>query len=1194
MGITELNYCFNCMEPLAVGQKVCSVCGHDNSRRENQENLLPEGSILSGKYFIGKVLGQGGFGVTYLGIDLSLEIIVAVKEYFPAGLGVRNMSSHHVFPAVSGTNSYGFEKGCEEFQSEAKILARFNSPNIVHVRDYFRENGTAYIVMDYISGDNLSKEIEKNGKMQWNRVLTLFNPLILELNKLHKKNLIHRDIKPDNLKIAKDEDGSEHLVLLDFGAARRFVSEKITNTYTALVSPGYAPLEQYTQRSHQGPFTDVYAICATMYAALTGTAPASALDRVTGEAEIQQLNLSESDVPESVNKALMHGLELKSADRTGTMHELYEEINEKEDSSDDFAVNAEKTDITGILPASDQMPASDAVIRINKSEPDKSKLDTVVLHEEEQKNESADRISSEKSDSGNKLSFGRIAAGLLLIAACVFLIFFYKRTRKPDILNETSIQSVSATVQIGSHEAIETVTTASGIWTNQSETKSTIDKKQTETVEAISQATSTAELQATQTAEESVQQTAIQAEADIRQTETAEVIRRSTSTAEVQATQTAEKALQQTATQAEAIIRQTETAEAIRRSTSTAEAQATQTAEKALQQTATQAEASIRQTETAEAIRRSTSTAEVQATQTAEKSLQQTATQAEASVRQTETAEAIRRSTSTAEAQATQTAEKALLQTATQAEASVRQTETVEAIIKQPTYAVQTQAARTATKSAVYAEQTATQSIIYSYQTGTVEAIIQHSANTELTKTAQSATIEARLLQTEQAKTDEIADAIINQTETPAPEALATVLPSPMQKGILSMKPEDISPGDTVTFGSYEQDNNLNNGTEPIEWRVLDIYENKVLLISRYGLEEKKYNEGFISVTWAESTLRKWLNVDFYTNAFNIDEQNHIVLSDNENSGSPTHNAEGGTRTADNIFILSYDEANQYFHTDKERCCFVTEYAKANGAFISDSNQTSWWWLRTPGANNYLAQTVSIYGWINDYGSYVNAAYNVVRPALWVSLPNDELSNKNNKSVSFSNEKITFGHYEQDNNQENGSEPIEWMVLYKSFDRVLLLSKYGLDGKMYNDSKTDVTWETCSLRKWLNESFYNDAFTNLEKEQIIQVVNRNDDNISFDVSGGSRTEDKIFLLSKDEVENYLEKNEDRQCGGTAYAGENRIYVDEENGNSWWWLRSPGESADRAVIILPDGEIFLSGDEIDNDNGMVRPALWIFI
>ena len=115
-----------------------------------------------------------------------------------------------------------------------------------------------------------------------------------------------------------------------------------------------------------------------------------------------------------------------------------------------------------------------------------------------------------------------------------------------------------------------------------------------------------------------------------------------------------------------------------------------------------------------------------------------------------------------------------------------------------------------------------------------------------------------------------------------------------------------------------------------------------------------------------------------------------------------------------------------------------------------------------------------------------------------------------------------------------------------------------------------------------------------EKEQIIQVVNRNDDNISFGVSGGSRTEDKIFLLSKDEVENYLEKNEDRQCVGTAYAGKNRIYVDEENGNSWWWLRSPGESADRAVIILPDGEIFLSGDEIDNDNGMVRPALWIFI
>ena len=154
----------------------------------------------------------------------------------------------------------------------------------------------------------------------------LFKPLILEMDKLHKKHLIHRDIKPDNLKITTDEYGEEHLVLLDFGAARSFVSSQVTKTYTAMVTPGYAPLEQYSPKSRQGPYTDVYALCATMYAAIMGETPVIATDRVIGEGELVSFQQNGLPVPETVEKAIFHGMEVLGSDRPQSMKELYDEL----------------------------------------------------------------------------------------------------------------------------------------------------------------------------------------------------------------------------------------------------------------------------------------------------------------------------------------------------------------------------------------------------------------------------------------------------------------------------------------------------------------------------------------------------------------------------------------------------------------------------------------------------------------------------------------------------------------------------------------------------------------------------------------------------------------------------------------------------------------------------------------------------
>ena len=180
--------------------------------------------------------------------------------------------------------------------------------------------------MEYVSGRNLTKEIEKSGgKMPWQRVMNLVKPLILELNNLHNKNLIHRDIKPDNLVVVQDREGLEHIVLLDFGSARSYASDS-SKRFTALITPGYAPIEQYSNVSRQGPYTDIYALCCTIYAALAGVKPPAATERVERNLDVESLQSLGVQVPDEIETTLMHGMSLSSSDRPQSMIELFTEF----------------------------------------------------------------------------------------------------------------------------------------------------------------------------------------------------------------------------------------------------------------------------------------------------------------------------------------------------------------------------------------------------------------------------------------------------------------------------------------------------------------------------------------------------------------------------------------------------------------------------------------------------------------------------------------------------------------------------------------------------------------------------------------------------------------------------------------------------------------------------------------------------
>lgn len=254
----------------------CPACGRNADSYQPEAHCLPPGTLLAERYTIGGVLGEGGFGITYIGLDQRLDLRVAVKEFFPAGKAMRQAEDGKtVRSGGSVTARQEFEAGKDRFLQEARRMAQMEKhPEIAGVKDFFEENGTAYIVMEYIAGVTLERLVAEQGPLEAERALKLFHPLFPALSALHESGLLHRDISPDNLILENDV-----LRLLDFGCAR----EVIPGDYTMTISlkHGYAPIEQYQSRSGgQGPWTDVYGLAATLYYCLYGEAPDHALDRL--------------------------------------------------------------------------------------------------------------------------------------------------------------------------------------------------------------------------------------------------------------------------------------------------------------------------------------------------------------------------------------------------------------------------------------------------------------------------------------------------------------------------------------------------------------------------------------------------------------------------------------------------------------------------------------------------------------------------------------------------------------------------------------------------------------------------------------------------------------------------------------------------------------------------------------------------
>lgn len=398
--------------------RVCPYC-HREIQKKTLPHQLPAGTLIDGRYRVEGVLGEGGFGITYLGYNQKLGMPVAIKEYFPQGTTYRDTSgSNEVYVGSEDAESF-FEHGKERFLSEAKTLVRFNSePGIVSVMDFVEENKTAYLIMEFLDGETLQQYLKRHGKMSATETFSMLEPMMRTLEKVHAAGVIHRDISPDNIMRLKNGQ----LKLMDFGAAREFVDEN--RSMSIMLKKGYAPAEQYRRKGEQGPWTDVYALCATIYRCITGVTPTDSLDRMSGE-ELKKPSELGADIPPAYEGLLMYGMTLHQKDRCQNMTELLSLLEKTQK-----AVVDQPTIPTKSEPATQVTVAADPGIKKPQKQKNEDPYVTVVAKEEppiikQDKKESLhhkDNFENEADQSKKKSHKGIIITVTVLVLIAVISV----------------------------------------------------------------------------------------------------------------------------------------------------------------------------------------------------------------------------------------------------------------------------------------------------------------------------------------------------------------------------------------------------------------------------------------------------------------------------------------------------------------------------------------------------------------------------------------------------------------------------------------------------------------------------------------------------------------------------------------------------------------------------------------------------
>ena len=375
-----------------------------------EENLycLRKGTRLIGRYTVEGVLGQGGFGITYLGMDELHKKKVAIKEFFPQGIVTRNIEYEDTVTVTLVGEKENYDKGKERFLKEAQTMAMFSKDKgIVKALDFFEINNTAYIVMEYLEGVTLKQYLRENKRIVAEDLVELLVPLIEALDEIHSQGLIHRDISPDNIMVLPDG----RIKLMDFGAARDY-TEFGEKSLSIVLKPGYAPPEQYQTHGVQGPWTDIYALCATMYKCITGENPPDAIDRLVDD-HLKKISAFRIPVLPQIEEAIIKGMSVAAKDRYQNVGDFcedlyggYEENSEPEaEESQADPVVAEANVETKMDMLTEETPQSKysttEAVQENEDLISKELSENAGLTSEE--NVAKAGIETDKNDAGNKV-----------------------------------------------------------------------------------------------------------------------------------------------------------------------------------------------------------------------------------------------------------------------------------------------------------------------------------------------------------------------------------------------------------------------------------------------------------------------------------------------------------------------------------------------------------------------------------------------------------------------------------------------------------------------------------------------------------------------------------------------------------------------------------------------------------------------
>ena len=1361
--------CFNCFKPLA-GPGPCPHCGYDAAADAGKYPFaLRPGSILNGRYVLGRVLGQGGFGITYIAHDDPTGRRVAIKEYYPSGLVGRSEDTVSV-QLASTEQAEDYRFGLEQFLAEAQTLAQFMGLEpIVRVYSAFEENGTAYFVMEYLEGKSLGGYLKSLGRpLHEQEANALLMPLMDALEIVHREGVVHRDIAPDNIIV--QPDGS--VKLFDFGAARFSTGEK-SRSLDVVVKHGFAPPEQYMRRGRRGSFTDVYALAATYYYAVTGKIPPDAVDRMQEDSIRSPLELGAELRPETA-EVLMQALAIHYADRIQTMAEFKQAL---EAAAKGRRIRRPAAAAEGQTPARTGTSVSQPGISMARPGVSMSQPGTSVSRPGVSAAQSGTSVSRpgvsaarsgaapaapQKTEQKKKRRAWLPAAAVLAAAVIAGVVFLRPKVPAPGIVTETETPV---------------------------ETEAPADPREQRYLDALA---------ALEARDYSAAETALEELGDY-----ADAASRLNEARYGLAGQSLERGELSKAAESFEALGNYEDA-AIRARTVRSSAAYLRTAEKGSSVYFGAYEQDVdlyngaepiewilldRQGDRVlllsryglEAVVFNRNDTNVYYSSSDGRSwlngdFLQTAfsEQEQAAILATEvdngpgqTCNGLTGGTNTtdkvfflryAELQkyfpddGTRPYEgedyyKDLSKTSNSGD-FVHICASGAACAPTP-YAVTRGARHVDADNCDWWLRTPGKS------QNDVTCVNGFAWVEDISYGADWDSICARpALWLDLSAADAFPAPETRRAEQDYAAAEALEESGSAREAALLLRPlggyrdaaerytrlagsmaylRQTEKGDPFYFGRYDQDGRPVNGVEPIEWVVLERREDKVFLISKYVLAEMAMSAQFDQVGWEESDVRSWLNGTFWQEAFTEEEQAAVLTTEVDNSHSSGYSgfsAGGRAATQDKLFLLSYQEAKKYFAApgeDGEKAVNGSsssngytshDILKLRGLYCESSLKLgnnidgpfAFWWLRSPGqwdttpAHGAVGCFIGVYSTSYSYTGkaeteqQTNGGYGV-RPALWLDL-NAELTDRSAEQEAAyaaaaaleesgrlreaaeafgelggyrdaadrrialmaradylrqaeTGESVFFGRCSQDRIAENGPEPIEWTVLDRQDDKVLLLSRYILknmamtDDPEAGDRKDQIGWEESAVRAWLNGDFWQTGFTDAEKRAVL--LSRVDNSLASGFTGamsyggedltflgldGPATEDHIFLLSYQELKQYFSNPGadgeeqarswnsrysdspteysaalwaagDSFCEATPEAEQGGTYGQQHN--TWWWLRTPGrwDFSDMACFLRVHNSSYLSADnrlsgsaqvnttdQTEAYSGGVRPAIWL--